>query len=298
MVKRKMKNEEFLCCPYCQKNLKLERNFLVCGSCGKKYKFKNGIFDFVNSKKLSGQELKQLDYFSKAENVTTADYYLEEWQKSFIRRFLENFPEVKGKVILDAGVGQGYMTIELAKMGAKVLACDLSFLALLRLQKVAKKIEVLENIVFIACSLEKLPVKSKIVNGIISNAVLEHIAEEEKAISELGRVAKKTAGLMITVPLKYRYNNPLFIPSLIWQDRMIGHLRRYDGNELTERFKKFGFSAKKTYYSGHFRKVVFTKIFSPLFGLDSLLPKFEAIDCRSEQQKYGASNICIYLERP
>ncbi len=266
--------------------------------CAGKYKYEKGIYNFIDAEKLSGQELKQLDYFSRAENVTTADYRLEEWQKSFIRRFLENFPKVEGKVILDAGVGQGYMTIELAKKGAKVLACDLSVFALLRLQNVARELGVLGNIMLIACSLEKLPIKSGVVNGIISNAVLEHIAEEEKAISELSRVAKKTSGLMITVPLKYRYNNSLFIPSLVWQDKMIGHLRRYDGNELAKKFKKFGFSAKKTYYSGHFRKVVFTKIFMPLFGLDELLPKFEAIDCQEEQQKYGASNICMYLERP
>lgn len=265
--------------------------------CAGKYKFENGIFNFIDRGKLSGQESKQFDYFSKAENVTTANYRLEEWQKSFIRRFLENFPKVEGKVILDAGVGQGYMTIELAKMGAKILACDLSILALLRLQKVARELGVLENIILVACSLEKLPIKSGVVDGVISNAVLEHVAEEEKAISELGRVSKKTSGLMITVPLKYRYHNPLFIPSSIWQDKMIGHLRRYDGDELAEKLKKFGFSVKKTYYSGHFRKVVFTKIFLPLFGLDNLLPKFEAIDCREEQQKYGASNVCICFER-
>lgn len=263
----------------------------------KKYKLENGIFSFIETGELSGQESKQIAYFSRAENVTTAGYRLEEWQKSFIRRFLENFPKVKGKVVLDAGVGQGYMTIELAKMGTRVLACDLSVLALLRLQKVAKKLGVLKNIIFIACSLEKLPIKSGVVDSVISNAVLEHVAGEEKALSELCRVAKKTAGLMITVPLKFRYNNPLFIPSLIWQDEMIGHLRRYDGKELAGKVKKFGFRAKKTYYSGHFKKVVFTKIFLPIFGLDRWLPKFEALDCQEEQQKYGASNICIYFER-
>lgn len=269
-------------------------NFLFAG----KYKSENGIFNFIDAEKLSGQELKQIDYFGRAENVTTADYWLEEWQKSFIRRFLENFQSVEGKVILDAGVGQGYMTIELAKMGAKILACDLSVLALLRLQKIAKKIGVLENILFIACSLEKLPVKSNTVDGVVSNAVLEHISGEERAIAELGRVAKKTCGLMITVPLKYRYNNPLFIPSLIWQDKKIGHLRRYDESGLTEKLKHFGFSVKKVYYSGHFQKVIFTKIFMPMFGLGNLLPRLEAIDCRQENKKYGASNLCIYLDRP
>jgi len=263
-----------------------------------KYKFKNGIFNFIDEEKLSGQESKQISYFGKAKNVTTADYRLEEWQKSFLRRFLENFQSVGGKVILDAGVGQGYMTIELAKMGAKVLACDLSVLALKRLQKIAEKIGVSDNIIFVACSLERLPIKNEVVDGVVSNAVLEHIFQEERAIAELGRVSKRASGLMITVPLKYRYNNPLFIPSLIWQDKKIGHLRRYSEKEILGKLKKFGYSVKKIYYSGHFSKVIFTKIFMPMFGLDNLLPRFEAIDCRQENRKYGASNICVYLERP
>jgi len=262
------------------------------------YKFKNGIYNFIDTEKLFGQESKQIAYFSRAKNVTTADYRLEEWQKSFIRRFLENFSEVKGKVILDAGVGQGYMTIELAKMGAKILACDLSVLALKRLQKIAEKIGVSDNIIFVACSLERLPIKNEVVDGVVSNAVLEHIFQEERAIAELGRVSKRASGLMITVPLKYRYNNPLFIPSLIWQDKKIGHLRRYSEKEILGKLKKFGYSVKKIYYSGHFSKVIFTKIFMPMFGLDNLLPRFEAIDCRQENRKYGASNICVYLERP
>lgn len=284
----------YLLCPRCKGDLVSLQFQLSCQKCGRKYPIKEGIPIFNDF--LSSQDFLSINYFGKSQNMTEAEYFLEEWHKSFLRRFKENFPLVKNKVILDGGVGQGYMTIELAKQGATLIACDIVFEALVRLKKIAEQ-KGLKNILFVCCSLENLPIKDECVDFLLMNAVLEHLAKEEEAIRETGRVCKKHSGLMITVPLNYRYLNPLFIPSSIWQDRMIGHLRRYEEKNLSNKFKKYCFKVKNIYYSGHFKKVIFTKFFLPLFRSNNLLKRVEAIDRQDEKIKYGASNVCILFQR-
>ncbi len=291
----KINLEKILVCPACRSDLLKRKDKLFCPVCRKNYLLKEGIP--ILTENLSPQNLKQVNYFSQARNVTTAPYFLEEWQKSFLGRLRESLPEVQGKVILDGGVGQGYMSIELAKKGAIVIACDLSFPALLRLKKIAVKEEVEKRIVFVCCSLQKLPIKKATADGIIINAVLEHLADEEGALKEIDRVAKRRSVLMVTTPLKLRYLFPLFIPSSIWQDRMIGHLRRYDEPTLMRLFRKFRFKKNKSYYSGHLLKVIFTKLILPLFRFEYLTEKVEMLDRRQEQNKLWASNVCVIFRR-
>ncbi len=287
--------EKLLCCPSCRQDLFKKGNKLVCLGCRENYSVREKISILIN--RFSSQNLKQVDYFSRAKNVTTAPYFLEEWHKSFLRRWQENFPALKGKVILDGGVGQGYATIELAREGARIIACDLSFPALLRLKKIAIQEGVEERILFVCCSLENLPIKERVADGVLANAVLEHLDCEEEALKEIDRVAKRQSTLMVSAPLKYRCLFPLFIPSSIWQDKMIGHLRRYDEKTLCLRFKKFNFKMIKSYYSGHFKKVIFTKIFLPIFGSRRMIERLEDADRREERQKLWASNICLIFRR-
>jgi SAM-dependent methyltransferase len=100
-----------------------------------------------------------------------------------------------------------------------------------------------------------LPVKEKLVMSvtdmsfekgsfdcILCSEVLEHVADDAKAISELRRVLKAKGTLVITVPFQKKY----------WgeDDDYIGHERRYDPGELEEKLKKAGFGMVKTGLSG------------------------------------------------
>jgi len=97
-----------------------------------------------------------------------------------------------------------------------------------------------------------LPVKEKLVMSvtdisfekgsfdcILCSEVLEHVADDAKAISELRRVLKAKGTLVITVPFQKKY----------WgeDDDYIGHERRYEPGELEEKLKKAGFGMVKTF---------------------------------------------------
>lgn len=286
---------KYLICPTCKSALKSRKGYLLCRKCCRQYPVKEGIPILLDS--LSKQEEKQHNYFNKHQVMTERTYTLEEWHKSFLRRFGECFDNLKEKIILDGGTGEGYMTIELARRGVFVIACDIAYKGLLRLKKIAKENGLERNILCVCCSLENMPFKEKTVDIFLLNAILEHLENEKGVISEVARILKNHSGVMVTVPLKYRFMNPFFVPSSIWQDKMIGHLRRYDENDVLNKFKIYGFKKIKTYYSGHFLKVIFTKFIIPIFSSNRLIKKIEEIDSQREAVKYGASNLCVLLKK-
>lgn len=295
-----MEIDEFLkyvCCPKCKRDLVHKQKLLACEKCRQDYEIKDGIPILIDFDNLSEHQRKQVDCFENYSIMTTEDYKLEEWHKSFIRRFKDNFEDIGDKIVVDAGIGQGYMTVELAKAGAVLLSFDLVFPALVRLKRIVEKEGLTDRVFLVCCSAEELPFKTNTADYFVSNAVLEHLEEEKQAIEEMGRIGKERSGLMITVPLRYRYLNPLFVLGCVVQDRKIGHLRRYDEKSLQERFGRLGYHVKRVYYTGHFRKVVLTLLQVYLFKFDIWSEKCEEMDREEEDIKYGASNVCAIFQR-
>ena len=286
-------NLKYLCCPKCESDLIEQNNLLICKKCDERYKIQSGIPVLVNLKNLPIQLQKQIKYFENEDNKRIK-YKLDEWQRSYVGRFLDNFGcNISDKIIIDSGTGSGYMAIELAKLGAKVIACDLTFNNLIKLQHIAEE-QNIKNIKFICCNAEKLPFRDRFADFFISNAVLEHLAEEKKAIDEISRICKNVAGLMITVPLKFRYLNPLFIPVNYLHDKRIGHLRRYDKEDLESKF--YNWKLDRVYYTGHFKKVLHAILqIAKLSLFDDR--KLEQLDDKKSSKKYGASNICAIFKK-
>lgn len=295
-----MEIDEFLkyvCCPKCKGDLAHKQKLLACEKCRQDYEIKDGIPILIDFDRLSDHQRSQIKCFENYPIMTTEEYRLEEWHKSFIRRFKDNFEDIGDKIVVDAGIGQGYMTVELAKAGAVLLSFDLVFPALVRLKKIIEKEGLTDRVFLVCCSAEELPFKTNTADYFVSNAVLEHLEEEKQAIEEMGRIGKERSGLMITVPLRYRYLNPLFVLGCVIQDRKIGHLRRYDEKSLQERFGRLGYHVKRVYYTGHFRKVVLTLLQVYLLKFDIWAAKCEEMDREEEDIKYGASNVCAIFQR-
>lgn len=112
----------------------------------------------------------------------------------------------------------------------------------------------------------KLPFKDKTFDRIIASEILEHIEDDEKAISEMYRVLKPGGIIMITVPNK---NYPFcwdpvnwilervfkkHLPSNIWWISGIwaAHVRLYNEREIREKMGKAGFKIEKIWYSTHY----------------------------------------------
>ncbi len=288
-------NLSYLCCPKCRSNVIQQNKSIICESCKAEYNTINDIPVLVDLGNLPKHLLKQIKYFENepTNNVDSTEYILHEWQKSYLKRFIDNFSELKGKVVLDCGTGSGYMGIELARMGANVIASDITLKSLLRLKSIINKQQLQNQFTIVCCSADNLPFQSKIADYFISNAVLEHIPDDIKAISEINRICKNKASSMITVPISYKYINPLLIPINFIHDKRIGHLRRYNSKTLSEKFSNW--EQQNIYYTGHFNKVIkvlinkLTKIFNE--------EQIEQCDRVKEKDNWGASNIIVMFNR-
>ena len=244
----------------------------------------------MNEKK---QYKHQRNYFNK-EFLSIAQYRLSEWQITYIDRIKKHLldKDFRKKTLLDIATGRGYVAIEMAKLGMQVIACDLSFQSIKNLGKYKKQFS-LKNLQLLSCPAEKIPLPDKSVDFIVANAILEHIPNEKEAIAEWKRILRPHGRMFIAVPLKLRYVWPFLWLINYIHDKRIGHLRRYDLQNLQE---KFNLRVLKVFYTGHLLKVVsaITSLF--IIKSEKFSEFFEKIDTRQESKRYGASNIIVLFE--
>ncbi|MFA6232549.1 MAG: methyltransferase domain-containing protein [Rhodanobacter sp.] len=280
-------------CPQCKKSLTKGTKHIVCAHCHITYPIQSGIPVFLPSFHSSHIE-KQIEYFKHEKHTTSFHYTYEPWQKRYVQFFLRAHVSVKGQTFIDIGTGSGYMTIELAKKGAFVIACDVTIENLLRLKHIAKQKGLDSHIRYVCSSAESLPLSKTSLDGVIINAVLEHLEREKETISEIGRVLKKRGVLMITVPLLYRYIFPLFIPIHIVYDKKIGHLRRYSLGLLEQKLQ--GWKTVSVRYSGHIDKMMKTLgnyFFRRIWDEEAI----EKADDKKSHVSVFASNISLIAEK-
>jgi ubiquinone/menaquinone biosynthesis C-methylase UbiE len=285
---------DYIVDPYTKSKIKSDNKNLL-KSKDNTYQLNTEIPVLIDENRINEHLRNQIKYFEDEMLDTFNNYKIEEWQKNYVNLFLDNFPDVKGKLILDCGSGSGYLSIELAKRGAFVISCDLTLMNLIKLKDTAKKLGIDNNISFVCCSAEDLPFKDNIFDYFISNAVIEHLPKEAEAIQEIDRVIKKDGGLMVTVPLSYKYLNPVLLPLNYIYDQRIGHLRRYNKEILINKFNKF--HLKNTYYTGHTAKVV--RVLANMLVKKELFSaiNIEKEDSKNSNKKWFASNIIVFFNK-
>ena len=90
------------------------------------------------------------------------------------------------------------------------------------------------------CSdLKKLPYRNGSFDFVSALDVLEHVNDDQVVVSEMSRILKNAGIAVITVPHRMKYYTN--------QDRIIGHYRRYEVNELVTLFRKFNLIHLKTF---------------------------------------------------
>lgn len=96
--------------------------------------------------------------------------------------------------------------------------------------------------------LVNLPYRSNVFDLVSALDVLEHIADDDKAIKEIKRVMKEGGFSVISVPHRKKYFTK--------QDTIIGHFRRYEVNDLKAFCQKNGVKLLKIFgVYGLFMKV-------------------------------------------
>lgn len=205
---------------------------------------------------------RNMKRFSKIERFLES-----ELDPAFARRariIFENL-DLSGKErILEIGCGRGFYlrTLDQILPPLEITGIDLNE----RYLQTAKKFIDNPKVNLIKADATSLPFKNNTFNRIIASEILEHIPDDEKAISQMYRVLKPGGIAIVTVPNK---NYPFFwdplnwilervfhchIPSHIWWLAGIwaGHVRLYDKREIRESFRKEGFSIKGEWFATHY----------------------------------------------
>lgn len=201
---------------------------------------------------------------------------------------------LKGNVILDAGCGSGWLSIEIAKRGFEVFAIDLSKKQLEKAELLSKVEQV--NLTLVHASLSHIPFRAEMFDSIVSSDVIEHIPLLSIALEELHRVLRNEGNLCITTPNGYGFYEilcdyilrdiPLF--SLISEtSRMLRkreieteHVSRFTPNILRLFVCKPGFKVV-TFLNTEFLSILYHFVFCIVKRKSNFLRKLEAVDVRS-----------------
>lgn len=283
---------KYLFCPTCKHSLTRVSRSLSCRKCKKKYAIVHGIPILIDLSALPAHLQNQVKYFEK-EDSSRQSYVLELWQKRYIDNFISSSPRTKG-LIIDNATGSGYMAIELAKLGFTIIATDLTFAELVKLKANILQLKLERKILLVCASSDGLPIKTGVADGMVANAILEHLPHEKKAIKEIERVLKSKALLMLAMPIHLKYVWPFLWPINMLHDKRIGHLRRYTRERILHGFTRF--TEIKTYYTGSLGKVVCLML--KILTKDSRWDAWgEKIDAYVSRFPYGASNVVSILQK-
>jgi len=104
-----------------------------------------------------------------------------------------------GMTVLDAGCGEGVLSVMMAQKGAVVTGCDLSEPNIKQSRLFAKEKGV--TVDFVVADAEFLPFPDSSFDLVVSSHVLEHLPDFDKGLQEVMRVTKKRAVVAIpTLP--------------------------------------------------------------------------------------------------
>jgi len=109
--------------------------------------------------------------------------------------------EIRNKMVLDVGCGDGVLSYLLAKRGANVVGIDTSQDAIGFANKKCKKVS--GNLKFIAASTYALPFKDRGFDYVLSPEVIEHLEYPDEMAAEIKRVWNGKEKVVISTPIKF-----------------------------------------------------------------------------------------------
>ena len=253
-----MNPAELLRCPTCGSAVVLAEDEATCDS-GHRFAGREGIFVAAGEDALAHdpQYGSQRAYFD-SEVAGYDAYRVENWRLGYLDRLrTAGLLEDEGTPLVDVGVGgSGYTVIEAARSGRPAVGCDLSLAGLAAARRFADGEGVADRTAWICCSAERLPLASGSFGSALAIAVLEHVPDDRAALAEIARVLRPGGRAWVTVPHALRHAWRILRPPNRRHDRRLGHLRRYEAEELIERGREVGLEADEVQFTGHPVKVL------------------------------------------
>lgn len=240
--------------------------------------------------KEASQIKKQKAIFSK-KSKKAQEYKLENFYLSYLKRCFSALKIPGEGEYLDIGCGAyGHMVIEAARRGQKAVGLDLSKEIITKARDFARK-ELGKNnrYHFVIGRAEKLPFSKNSLTKVSAIALLEHIKDDERVISEIARVLQPRGRAFLTIPNSYKKIGPLFGWYYRRVDKEMGHLRHYEAKDLQKRFERYGFKLVRLAYTGHLPKMIqyFLTLVFPLFSHSQWWWQLEKMDLKMSNHSSG-----------
>jgi SAM-dependent methyltransferase len=176
--------------------------------------------------------------------------------------------DVRPRMVLDHGCGTGryFDTLRSAFPDAAITGCDVSAVAVERAR------ELHADGAFLVMDGEQIPVEDGSVDLLLSIEVLEHVADVDRAVREIGRVLRPGGVAVISTPCANRWSLEWVMnrlrpdglqPSADGYGRFAtdepGHLRRLESRDLAILLARAGLTVERLSFRAH--------LFTTLVGL-------------------------------
>jgi len=193
-------------CPKCFSNLN-STQFVgpeTCDSCGLSFSISNGVPVLLKDRASietlieTAKSQGRADWYEAEQTTQLKGPYRHHFKRrrDFVESIIENYRSEMGSELigLDIGTGDGVNTLWLSKYFSKLYASDYNLLRLLRAAKLGSTSQV-----FVA-DINDYPVRDSTFDVIFFNHVLEHIPDDDRALSEVYRILKPGGLLVLGVP--------------------------------------------------------------------------------------------------
>ncbi|MBI5356150.1 methyltransferase domain-containing protein [Candidatus Collierbacteria bacterium] len=160
---------------------------------------------------------------------------------NFFRFVLPTIQKINPKRILDIGAGAGTLSFYLASLGYKIVAVEISKTATEIAKESLRFLKLENNLQVFQSRLEEFKYSGPF-DLVLCLEVLEHCFDDKKVLLKIHNNLRKGGILILSTPLK---NAPLVKLGLVSKfDKEVGHLRRYDKNEIITKLNMAGFVVK------------------------------------------------------
>lgn len=203
-------------CTTCKSRLDLKENkrdgddilegTLCCMSCGESYAVTNGIPRFISDKSYNKSwdfkwveidKGRGLAYLSIDKNDPAYDIHGIFDKNSYNG---EPYRSWKGKLVLDAGCGIGQNSYELLRLGATVVAVDLTRgVDIFRKVMMERFPEYKNQILMVQANIFSLPFADESFDGVMSLGVLQHTGDTHRALVSLSAKLKPSGDINIWI---------------------------------------------------------------------------------------------------
>ena len=170
---------DLLVCPTCMSELSHCGETLICQREGREFPVIRGVPRFVES----DSYVRSFSFEWNMHQTTQLDTFRQDGSSEDIFRKKTGFApqDLRGKLVLDAGIGAGRFTDTMARWGANVIGVDLSY----AVEAAKENFGHLNNVLVAQADIARLPFKPETFDAIVSIGVLHHTPDTKKYFQAL-----------------------------------------------------------------------------------------------------------------